>query len=142
MTPRRIGFIGFGGVAGVDLSGPAEALSCVKVHRDGTDQSPGYEILMIAASTGPFAADSGLIFKPHTTFKRAPPLDTIIIPGGMALRDPAINDPISTFVRQRATQTRRIVSLCTGIYGLATTGLLGGLALRSRCRDAVPQPSS
>src|SRR5215470_3484189 len=98
MEPKRVGFIGFDGVASVDLSGPAEAFSCVRIDQYGTDQIPGYEILMIAASSGPFAADCGLIFKPHTTFKSAPALDTLIIPGGMALQDQNIRGPISAFV--------------------------------------------
>ena len=136
MTSRRIGFIGFDGVASGDISGPAEVFSGVKAHRDGNDQSPEYEILLIADSTRPFAADCGLTFKAHTTFKSAPALDTIIIPGGMALRDPTIIEPISEFVRQRASQTRRIVSLCSGIYGLAPTGLLQGRRVATHWRYA------
>jgi transcriptional regulator GlxA family with amidase domain len=136
MNPWKIGFIGFGGVASVDLSGPAEAFSCVRVCQEGSQQSPGYEILMMAASNRPFAADCGLIFKPHTTFADAPELDTIIIPGGMSLRDPAVANPISDFIRARASQTRRIVSLCSGVYGLAATGLLGGRKVTTHWRYA------
>src|SRR5690348_9460751 len=98
MKPRKIGFVGFKGVASVDLSGPAEAISCVRESAEGSDRSPGYDIIMMAASNQPFAADCGLIFKPHTTFREAPELDTIITPGGMALRDPAVANPICEFV--------------------------------------------
>src|SRR5690348_3201480 len=106
MEPKRIGLIGFDGVASVDLSGPAEAFSRVTVSHGDADRIAGYEVVILAQSNRQLVADSGLIFKPHTTFERAPSLDTMIIPGGMSLRHPAINDPISTFVRERAPQTR------------------------------------
>jgi transcriptional regulator GlxA family with amidase domain len=124
MTRKRIGFIGFDGVAGVDLSGPAQAFASVKIDFNGNDGVPGYEIVTIAESHRPFVADCGLMFKPHATFKNAPSLDTLVIPGGRALRHPATKDSISSFVRQRASETRRIVSLCNGIYVLAAIGLL------------------
>ncbi|HEY4281851.1 MAG TPA: GlxA family transcriptional regulator [Chthoniobacterales bacterium] len=136
ITLKRIGFIGFDGVVSVDLSGPAEAFSCVRIDQNGANRVPGYEILTISASDQPFRADCGLIFKPHTTFGNAPSLDTIIIPGGIALRDPSVNRPISEFVRQRASQTRRIVSICTGAYGLAATGLLRGRRVTTHWRFA------
>ena len=136
MTPRRIGIIGFNGAASGDLSAPAEAFSCVKLDQREPDSVPGYEILMLAASARPFASDSGLIFKPHVTFKNAPPLDTIIIPGGIALRSPAICAPIAAFVRQRMDHTRRIVALCTGVYALATTGFLAGRRVTTHWRHS------
>jgi len=136
MAPKRIGLIGFDGVASVDLSGPAEAFSRVTVGQADYHRIPGYELVMLAVSKRQFTADGGLIFKPHTTFEKAPSLDTIIIPGGAALRHPPINDPISAFVRQRAPQTRRIVSLCSGIYPLAATGLLAGRKVTTHWRCA------
>jgi transcriptional regulator GlxA family with amidase domain len=136
MMPKRIGFVGFNGVVAVDLAGPGEAFSCVKIKQGEHEARPGYELLTIAASTRPFVADSGFVIKPQATFKTAPPLDTIIIPGGIALRDPAINRPISAFVKARVPGTRRIVSVCTGIYGLATTGLLAGRRVTTHWRYA------
>ena len=45
---------------------------------------------------------------------------------GSGLRKPEIGKPIAAFVKARAARTRRIVSICTGLYGLAKTGLLAG----------------
>jgi transcriptional regulator GlxA family with amidase domain len=126
MTPKRIGFIGFDGVVAIDLAGPAEAFACAKVKEGENCSKPYYEVLTIAASNQPFVAESGLIFKPQRTFKTAPSLDTLIIPGGKGLREPVVNRSVSAFVTARAGCTRRIASICTGIYGLAATGLLSG----------------
>lgn len=121
---KRIGFVGFDGVIAVDLAGPADAFAVA--NEAESDPKPSYEVLIIAPSSQPFVSESGLVFKPHRTFKTAPSLDTLIIPGGSGLRKPAINRSVSAFVKARVGCTRRIASICTGIYGLAATGLLSG----------------
>jgi transcriptional regulator GlxA family with amidase domain len=90
------------------------------------DPKPSYEMVVIAPSSQPFVAESGVIFKPQRTFKNAPLLDTLIIPGGSGLRQPEVNKSVSAFVKARTESTRRIASVCTGIYALAATGLLSG----------------
>ena len=136
MTPKRIGFIGFDGVVAIDIAGPAEAFACAKVKEGENCSTPCYEILAIASSNQAFVADSGVVFKPQKTFKTAPPLDTLIIPGGIALRKPNVSRSVSAFVKARAARTRRIVSICTGIYGLAATGLLAGRQVTTHWRYA------
>jgi transcriptional regulator GlxA family with amidase domain len=63
-------------------------------------------------------------------------LDTLIIPGGIALRKPNVSRSVSAFVKAQAARTRRIVSICTGIYGLAATGLLAGRQVTTHWRYA------
>ena len=106
----------------IDLAGPADAFAVANDAEN--DPKPSYEILIIGSSSQPFVSESGLIFKPQRTFKTAPSLDTLIIPGGSGIRKPVINRSVSAFVKARAGSTRRIASVCTGIYGLAATGLL------------------
>ena len=136
MAPKRIGFIGFDGVVAIDLVGPAEAFACAKVKEGENCSKPCYEVLTIAASNQLFVAESGVVFKPQKTFKNAPPLDTLIIPGGIGLREPNVCRLVSAFVKAQAGRTRRIVSICTGIYGLAATGLLAGRKVTTHWRYA------
>ena len=124
MKTKRIGLVGFDGVVSIDLSGPADAFAVA--NEVGSDPRPAYEVVVIAPSTKPFVSLSGLVFKPQRTFKNAPSLDTLIVPGGSGLREPVINRSVSAFVRACAGSTRRIASVCSGIYGLAPTGLLAG----------------
>lgn len=126
MTPKRIAFIGFDGVVAIDLAGPAEAFALAQIREGRDEPRPGYEVLTIGLSKQPFVSGSGIVFSPQKTLKTAPALDTLIIPGGKGLRTPHINRMVSAFVKARSSHTRRIVSICTGIYGLASTGLLSG----------------
>ena len=124
MSIKRIGFVGFDGVVSIDIAGPADAFAVANEAEN--DPKPSYEVLVIASSGKPFVSGSGLVFKPHWTFKNAPSLDTLIIPGGSGIRRPVVNRSVSAFIKARAGSTRRIASICTGIYALAATGLLAG----------------
>jgi len=126
MVPKRIGLIGFDGVVAIDLAGPADVFTYAEIPMGQNGSTRCYEVIMIGTSLRPFIAESGLVFAPQRSFKNAPPVDTLIVPGGGGLRKPEIANPIAAFVRARAGHTRRIVSICTGLYGLARTGLLAG----------------
>jgi transcriptional regulator GlxA family with amidase domain len=121
---KRIGIIGFDGVVSIDISGPADAFAIANEAAD--DPKPAYEVMVISPSSKPFISESGLVFKPQRTFKNAPALDTLIVPGGSGLRKPAVNRAVMAFIKTRVRSSRRIASVCTGIYGLAPTGLLAG----------------
>jgi transcriptional regulator GlxA family with amidase domain len=136
MIPKRIGLIGFDGVVALDLAGPAEAFSCAEIREGESAVRRCYEVVTIGLSNRPFVAESGLVLKPQKSFKNAPPLDTLIVPGGSGLRKPQIGKPVAAFVKARAKNTRRIVSICTGLYGLAQTGLLAGRTVTTHWRFA------
>jgi transcriptional regulator GlxA family with amidase domain len=137
MTPLRIGFIGFDELNALDLVGPAEAFTTALVGQANGKSRSGYEVLVVGLTRRPFFAESGIAFYPHTTLQAAPKLDTLIIPGGKGLRRPHINPAIAKWLKRKAAQTRRIVSVCTGIYGLAPTGLLDGRRVTTHWRFAA-----
>jgi transcriptional regulator GlxA family with amidase domain len=132
-----VGIIGFDGLNALDLIGPAEAFGTAQ--SEGANQSPksAYDVVVIGLSCRRFVAESGVVFHPHTTLQTAPKLDTIIIPGGRGLRRPNTNLAVATWIKTRAPQTRRIVSVCTGIYGLAASGLLAGRRVTTHWRFAA-----
>src|SRR5260370_30722994 len=136
MSPKRIGVIGYDGVVAIDLAAPAEVFGSARIGEAERDAKPCYEVLTIASSNRAFVADSGLIFKPQKTFQNAPPLDTLIVPGGVGLRDSDICTSVSAFIKKQAGRTRRIASVCTGIYALAATVLLAGRKVTTHCRWA------
>jgi transcriptional regulator GlxA family with amidase domain len=133
-SPRRVGFVGFDGVNALDLVGPLEVFASTLPD----DGAAAYETVVIGATDRAFVADSGVLFKPSATFATAPPLDTLVVPGGSGLRQSATNARVAAWVRSRALRTRRVASVCTGVYGLAATGLLDGRRVATHWRFADP----
>ena len=121
MEPIRIGILGYENVAALDLIGPLEAFAAASL--DG-NQSQRYETSIIGITPRPFVSESGVVLKPHRTLSSSYEVDTLIIPGGKGLREASINRRVANWVARRAPTLRRIASVCTGIYGLAPTGLL------------------
>jgi transcriptional regulator GlxA family with amidase domain len=129
-APRRIGLICFDSVTALDLTGPAEVFSTANQYCEGA-----YELLVLGSLTKPMRTDTGIAVLPDAALDDAPALDTIIIPGGAALRDPLVAGPIVRWL-QRRRRTRRIASVCTGLYALAATGLLDGRKATTHWRFA------
>jgi transcriptional regulator GlxA family with amidase domain len=136
MTPKRIGFVGFEHFTTMHLAGPADAFAAAALEDGFSGQIPCYEVCLIGLKERPFRSESGMVFYPGHTLDTAPDLDTIIIPGGSGLRDPKTSLAISEWILSRSKQTRRIASVCTGIYGLAPTGLLDGREVTTHWRFA------
>ncbi len=136
MNPKRIGLIGFDRVTALHLIAPAEAF-CAAVLDDGYgNRIPCYDVHTIGAGTPRFRTESGLLFQAQTTLADAPEFDTIIVAGGPGILAPGTNDAIAAFLLQRAAETRRIGTICTGLYALAPTGLLDERAVTIHWRFA------
>lgn len=129
MTQRRIGILGYDGMQALDLVGPAEAFAAVRGRSDQARDraaAPVYEIVIIGLTGKRIVAETGLTLQADTTSSMSMRLDTVIIPGGRAMRDPETSKRAAAWITSRAAGIRRIASVCTGIYGLAPTGLLDG----------------
>jgi transcriptional regulator GlxA family with amidase domain len=137
MKPRRIGIVGFDQVDALDLVGPAEAFASAQVFDARGNPGPAYEVVILGLTNSRFVAESGIVFQPRTTLRAAPRLDTIIIPGGAGLRRAETNRAVTRWIEDRAGNTRRLVSICTGIYALAASGLLDGRRVTTHWRFAA-----
>lgn len=128
---RRIALIAFETVNALDLTGPAEVFATASVHVPGA-----YKLFVLGVSKRPVTSESGIKLVPDGTLATAPSLDTIIVPGGPGLREAAAAAPIVAWLKTRR-RTRRIASVCTGIYALAQTGLLDGRRATTHWRFAA-----
>jgi transcriptional regulator GlxA family with amidase domain len=133
--PKVIGFLGFDGVTILDLTGPLEAFATAQRNQEN-DRHRCYKPLIIGVAGKTFKSRSGVTFKAQHTLETAPPLDSIVIPGGIGLRAGETADTIAAWLAQRAPDTRRIASVGAGIYPFARTGLLDGQAVTTHWRYA------
>jgi len=138
MNPKRIGFLGYDGVQGLDLVGPLEAFMAARLDGDKeeTKLQPLYETLIIGLDQGAFTSETGIVIHPSKTLYNAPLLDTLIIPGGRSLRSGDTSTNISEWLKRRARLIRRIAAVCTGVYAVAPTGLLDGRRVSTHWRFA------
>ena len=86
MNPKRIGFVGFDRVTASHLTGPADAFAAAALDDGFGNRIACYEVCTIGLNREPFHSESGMTFQPEYTLGNAPPLDTIVVPGGRGLR--------------------------------------------------------
>jgi transcriptional regulator GlxA family with amidase domain len=133
--PLSIGILGFDGVSLLDLTGPLEAFVAAHIDHDGKAQ-PCYDARIIGLTGKTLASESGFVFKTEDTRLKANNVDTIIVPGGRAVRAGETSRKVSDWLTTHAHHIRRIVSVCTGIYPLAQSGLLDGRRVTTHWRFA------
>jgi transcriptional regulator GlxA family with amidase domain len=118
-SPRRIVFVTFPGVLGLDLIGPAEVFSTAGRMRPGS-----YELEIVSTSDG-VETSSGIALVPGSRLP-ASGIDTVIVPGGTGTIQAADDAELVRWLRGPASEARRLASVCTGAFLLARAGVLDG----------------
>jgi transcriptional regulator GlxA family with amidase domain len=128
-----IGLLAYTDMQALDLVGPLDVFGMANSRASG--DAP-YQLHVIGLDADVARAENGLAVVPTCRLDDAPPLDTLLVPGGLGSRVVDGDARLLTWLRQRATATRRIVSVCTGIYILAAAGLLDGRRVTTHWRFA------
>ncbi len=126
MKQRHIVLVGFDRLTAMDLVGPLEAFGNAHVKSPGGGSKPCYQITVAGLTGKTFRSEFGLSLGAQCPLSAVRDVDTVIVPGGSGLREPKANARLSAWIRKNASGIRRIASVCTGIYGLAASGLLNG----------------
>jgi len=121
--PKTIGLLAYDDMQALDLTGPLDVFGAANSLAPGM---PPYGLLVIGVHTGTVRAENGLAILPACSIEDAPPLDTLLIPGGIGSRLGKTDPQLLAWLRRQARIARRVVSVCTGAYMLAATGLLDG----------------
>jgi transcriptional regulator GlxA family with amidase domain len=118
-SPRTLGVLLFEGFELLDVFGPCEAYG---IH----DLRGVFRIAMVAAKPGPVASAQGPLAVAEFGFVDCPPLDLILVPGGIGTRREVYRSSLISWLRARAEQAELVTSVCTGAALLACAGLLDG----------------
>lgn len=135
MKVRRIAVVAYDGVQTLDVVGPADVFSSANqlLRREPAP----YEVVVLGVRHGPVGGESGVRFYADATLAEGGLFDTVIVPGGQALRlDWNTRAAVARFLMEQAQTARRVASVCTGIYALADTGLLDGRSVTTHWRYA------
>lgn len=138
LTPKRIGLIVFEDVTASHVTGAADAFSAAYLADGFGNRLPCYEVIPIAVNAEDCRSESGMVFRAQHTLRTAPVLDTIIIPGSARLPAADWRIKLAAWLVNRAPETRRLASICSGGFVLAETGLLDGREVATHWRLATP----
>lgn len=121
MDQKRIGFVMFAGMTALDIVGPMEAFAIAREYSAGVT----YDLVTLAQTLNDLVTESGLVVRASQLLTDGS-FDTVLVPGGSGLREPTTLGVIGDWLAQNEDATRRIGTVCTGLYGAAAGGLLDG----------------
>jgi transcriptional regulator GlxA family with amidase domain len=104
------------GVNVIDTAGPWEVF-CDSMVAGGRGR---FDLFTVASSTHPVQGNSGLEITPRYSYANAPQPHVVVIPAHNATSDTL------AWLRQVARRADLLMSVCTGAFVLAQTGLLDG----------------
>jgi transcriptional regulator GlxA family with amidase domain len=127
---RRVVIVAFNGMQPLDVVGPYEVFAVASAAlAEQRSRRPGYGLEIAAPRPGLLRGEAGLGLHAGTALGRlgfGPPIDTLIVAGGLGARKAAADALVVAQIRRAAARARRVASVCTGAFPLAAAGLLDG----------------
>jgi transcriptional regulator GlxA family with amidase domain len=116
---KTVGVLLFDGFESLDVFGPVEAWGLLAAGGD-------WRVVTTAESAGPVASAQHVRAVADHALADCPPLDVIVVPGGIGTRRLVANEAVLAWLRARAAHATAVTSVCTGAGVLARAGLLDG----------------
>jgi transcriptional regulator GlxA family with amidase domain len=155
LAPRHIVFAVAPNLVLLDASGPLEAFNRAELtvaaaqsgaqtaavsptSAQGAPSAPvAYRTTVASIEGGVLQTFTGLpIFTQRLDSLDDTPIDTLIVPGVPIDEGYPLQPELIDWIRRRAPQIRRVCSVCTGAFYLASAGLLDGRRATTHWRDA------
>lgn len=123
MNKWSVGIFLFNEVEVLDFAGPFEVFSVTEVN----GEKP-FTVYTVSENGEIITARNGLKVQSDYSIENLPPVDILIIPGGLGARKYEIkNEIVIKWIRQQMKEVKLMTSVCTGALLLAKAGLLEGL---------------
>ncbi|MCC6313704.1 MAG: DJ-1/PfpI family protein [Thermomicrobiales bacterium] len=127
LRPLSVGIVVFDGVEVLDFCGPFEVFATAATPvAPGEPEQLRFRVSVLAERSATIRCTGGLLVQPHGTLADSPPLDAIVMPGGVGARREATNPVLLDWLRARYADGALVTSVCTGAEALAAAGLLDG----------------
>ncbi|KAA6178816.1 helix-turn-helix domain-containing protein [Pseudomonas marginalis] len=123
---KIIHVLAFPNVQVLDVTGPLQVFATANDLARQQGLPLPYAVNVIAALAEPVMTSAGLALLAAPLPAAETPCDTLVIAGGWGVYGAAEDPALVEWVRQKATQARRMTSVCTGAFLLAASGLLDG----------------
>jgi transcriptional regulator GlxA family with amidase domain len=126
MAQQTVGVLLFPEFELLDVFGPLEAFGHAK---------DWFRIVTVAEKAGPVASAQGPRAVADHGFADCPPLDILLVPGGMGTRREVDNATLVDWIARQARRAETTASVCTGAALLARAGVLDGRRATSNKRS-------
>ena len=123
MPTRTLAILLFDDVEVLDFCGPFEVFSVANRFTE----PPAFNGLTEAEQSWPVLTRGGLRANPHKRLVDCLQTDVLLVPGGQGTRKEMHNPVLIDWIRQVASKTELVLSVCTGALLLAKAGLLDGM---------------
>lgn len=133
---RNVGIFIFDEIEVLDLGGPFEVFSTasrMKLRMESGAERP-FEVFTVADRICPIRARGGLVVQPAYDILNHPPIDVLIIPGGVVTAELARGEIIE-WIARTSRKASLTASVCTGAFLLAKAGLLDGKTVTTHWED-------
>ena len=115
-----IGIVLFEDAEELDWAGPLEVFGMATHDVDDA------RVVTVAQSKDPVRCFNGLRVLPENDFEDVPPLDVVLVPGGMGTRKEIDNPVMRDWLAQVTRGCTWVTSVCTGSYLLHGAGVTRG----------------
>src|SRR5438067_3325498 len=116
--PYTTGILLFDDAEELDFVGPLEVWGMARQNGD--------RVVTIAEAAEPVRGNLGLRVLPDHAIADAPPLDVLVVPGGLGTRREADNAALLDWLKQAAAGCTWLTSVCTGSMLLEAAGVIDG----------------
>jgi transcriptional regulator GlxA family with amidase domain len=128
--PRTIVFLAAPSTQILDVAGPFQIFvraAELFVREDPARKTPYNVVLASSTHRKSVTTNCGILLTGAETFRTLRgPIDTLLVAGGSGLENAARDEELLLWLRKTAQRVRRIGSICTGAFLLASAGLLDG----------------
>jgi transcriptional regulator GlxA family with amidase domain len=128
-SPNAVRFIDvltYPAVQLLDVTGPIQVFASANDLIAGAGGARPYALRVVSQGGEGVTASAGLALAAGPLTPLGEDLDTLLVAGGEGAEAAAENPVLVDWVRERATQARRVASVCTGAFLLAAAGVLDG----------------
>src|SRR5271155_419097 len=123
---RVIDVLTYPAVQLLDVTGPVQVFASANDIVAEAGGARPYALRVVARGGQGVTASAGLVLAAGPLPPIGDALDTLLVAGGEGAEAAAENPVLVDWVRERATQARRVASVCTGAFLLAAAGALDG----------------
>ncbi|MDX6538678.1 MAG: cyclohexyl-isocyanide hydratase [Gaiellales bacterium] len=113
---KTVGVYIWPNMTALDVLGPQQILGFV----------PDFDVITVAKSMDPVVTDTKIRILPDHDFASCPPLDIVLVGGGVDPSAEMRDEAVLSWLRQQGGGAEYVTSVCTGALILAEAGLLDG----------------